>query len=220
MSTGREEWSARGHVGRYLDRCGGLGRRADGEAVLEGLVPADAGRVLDLGTGDGHLVALLGARRPTTRFVGLDISPPMLAAAAERFSGDDRVVVLEHDLAEPLSPQGPFDAVISAFAIHHLDDGRKRVLSQEVFGLLAPGGVFANLEHVASPTPALHAAFLEEIGYTSEEEDDSNRCAGVEAQLGWLRGAGFNDVDCLWKWREMALLVGFRPGREGWPDSG
>jgi hypothetical protein len=40
------------------------------------------------------------------------------------------------------------------------DESRKRSLYGEVFDFLKPGGVFANFEHVASPTHRLHLAFL------------------------------------------------------------
>lgn len=141
----------------------------------------------------------------------MDSSPPLLAIAAERFAGDERVEFVEHDMARPLPALGPFDAIVSAFAIHHLEDDRKMALMSEVFALLEPGGTFANLEHVSSPTERLHLDFLEAIGYSPEEEDVSNRCVDMSWQLGWLQEAGFSDVDCLWKWREMALLFGVRP---------
>jgi SAM-dependent methyltransferase len=170
-------------------------------------------RVLDLGTGDGRLLALLLADRPGIIGVGLDFSEPMLEAAQERFVGDERVELVKHDLAEPLpgGALGPFDAIVSSFAIHHLEHERKRALYGEIFDLLEPGGVFANLEHVASPTHRLHLAFLAAIGTKSGEEDASNRLLDVETQLGWLRELGFDDVDCYWKWLEMALLVGVKP---------
>jgi tRNA (cmo5U34)-methyltransferase len=78
--------------------------------------------------------------------------------------------------------------------------------------LLTPGGVFCNLEHVASPTPQLHAEFLRQIRDSPETEDPSNKLLDVETQLAWLRATGFVDVDCQWKWREPALLTGRRTG--------
>jgi SAM-dependent methyltransferase len=143
--------------------------------------------------------------------VGLDFSEIMLGAARERFAGEERIELLEHDLAEPLPALGSFDAVVSSMAIHHLEHDRKRSLYREVFDLLEPGGVFANYEHVASPTPRLHAAFFAAIDEPLENADPSDRLLDVETQLVWLREHGFDDVDCYWKWLEMALLIGVRP---------
>ena len=100
--------------------------------------------------------------------------------------------------------------------IHHLEDERKRSLIGEVFDLLEPGGVFANFEHVASPTDRLHEAFFAAIGEPPGNEDPSDRLLDVETQLGWLRELGFDDVDCYWKWLEMALLIGLKPALDGY----
>jgi SAM-dependent methyltransferase len=210
-----EEWTTAAHVRRYLDLADSYPRRAEGESVLLEHVPRDVRRVLDLGTGDGRLLALLQADRPQMRGVGLDFSAPMLEAAGERFAGDDRVRLVEHDLAAPLPPLGRFDAVVSSMAIHHLEHDRKRSLYGEVLDLLEPGGVFANFEHVASPTRRLHLAFFAAIGEPLEQEDPSDRLLDVERQLAWLRELGFDDVDCYWKWLEMALLIAVKPAGAG-----
>jgi SAM-dependent methyltransferase len=206
-----EEWTVAEHVLRYLERADEFPHRAEGEGVLLEQVPLDARRVLDLGTGDGRLLALLRMDRPGMLGVGLDFSEIMLEAARKRFTGEEHVELVRHDLAEPLPTLGGFDAVVSSFAIHHLEHERKRSLYGEVFALLEPGGVFANFEHVASATRRLHLAFFAAIGEPLEQEDPSDRLLDVESQLQWLRAVGFDDVDCYWKWLEMALLVAIKP---------
>ncbi|MEA2392306.1 MAG: tRNA (cmo5U34)-methyltransferase [Solirubrobacteraceae bacterium] len=205
------EWTTAEHVARYLERAAGCPQRTEGESVLLDHVPRDARRILDLGTGDGRLLALLRIDRRDTLGVGLDFSELMLEAARERFVSDERVELVAHDLAQPLPSLGRFDAVVSSMAIHHLEHERKRSLYAEVFELLDLGGVFANFEHVASPTRRLHLAFFAAIDEPLEHEDPSDRLLDVETQLGWLRALGFDDVDCYWKWLEMALLIGIKP---------
>lgn len=80
--------------------------------------------------------------------------------------GDERVQLVCHDLDESL-PSGTFDVVVSSFAIHHCVDERKATIYAEVFERLEPGGIFVNLEHVASPTAQLHEAFLVALGRKS-----------------------------------------------------
>jgi SAM-dependent methyltransferase len=209
--TASEEWTRPAHVERYLARADEFPRRAEGESVLLAHVPHDARRILDLGTGDGRLLAMLRRDRPPLEGVGLDLSEVMLAAARERFADDDRVELVRHDMAEPLPALGRFDAVVSSMAIHHLEHERKRSLYAEVFDLLEPGGTFANFEHVAAPSERLHRAFYDAIAEPLEHADPSDRLLDVETQLGWLRAIGFEDVDCYWKWLEMALLIGVKP---------
>jgi len=99
---------------------------------------------------------------------------------------------------------------VSCFAIHHCSHERKRWLFGEIFAQLEPGGVFYNLEHVASPTPELHEGFLAALGMTAAQEDRSNQLLAVETQATWLREIGFMQVDVFWKWRELALFGGVK----------
>jgi SAM-dependent methyltransferase len=255
-------WSSADHARDYLERADSISHRTEGEAALLEFIPEDTHRILDLGTGDGRLLALVkehlarkdlvkkdsikndlvkndpnrkdlikrDVRRKSAKpdstehpprepeAVAIDFSPSMLEAARQRFAADSSVTVISHNLDEPLTglslaslglrSLGEFDAVISCFAIHHLVHERKRALYAEIHDLLNPGGVFCNLEHVSSPTPRLHEDFLHRIGYAVETEDPSNKLLDVETQLQWLRELGFTDVDCHWKWRELALLAG------------
>jgi tRNA (cmo5U34)-methyltransferase len=244
-------WTSPDHTRDYLERADSITHRGEGEAALLEFIPANAARILDLGTGDGRLLALVKQHlarqeRPQPEAVALDFSPSMLEAARKRFAEDSSVTVVSHNMDETLlgltlmgqglaslesagagltnlglknldleslsfNSLGTFDAVISSFAIHHLVHERKRALYAEIHDLLNPAGVFCNLEHVASPTPRLHEEFLHGIGFTVETEDPSNKLLDVETQLQWLREIGFEDVDCHWKWRELALLAGRKP---------
>jgi tRNA (cmo5U34)-methyltransferase len=209
-------WTSSEHARDYLERADSISHRSEGELTLLEFIPPRTRRFLDLGTGDGRLLNLareeLSRRgQPDTDAVAVDFSPTMLEAVRGRFAGESSVGVVAHNMDEPLPVLGKFDAVISSFAIHHLLHERKRALYAEIYGLLNAGGVFCNLEHVASPTPRLHKEFLERIGFTVETEDPSNQLLDVETQLKWLGEIGFVDVDCAWKWRELALLVGRTP---------
>ena len=211
--TTLKEYDSAEHALQYLARADRITHRSAGEAVVLELVPRTVGRILDLGAGDGRLLALLKIDRPDAEGMATDLSPTMLEAARARFADDATVDVVAHDLDAQLSVlggAGAFDAVVSCFAIHHCSHARKRALYAEVFDLLAPAGVFYNLEHVASPTPELHEAFFVAMGMTLADEDRSNQLLDVETQVAWLREIGFAQVDCFWKWRELAVFGGMR----------
>jgi SAM-dependent methyltransferase len=205
-------WTEAAHAQAYLGHRKLAPRRAAAYEVMMELVPERVTRVLDVGCGDGEVVGRVLEARPAITAMAVDFSPEMLRRVRGRFAGDARVRVEEHDLDGPIPEAwGPFDLVVSAFAIHHLVDARKQALYGEIRDRLAPGGAVLNLEHVASPTAELHEAFLDEIGVAPADDDPSNQLAPVDVQLRWLRDLGFEQVDCHWKWRELALLGGIRP---------
>ena len=205
------EWIKAEHAAGYLERADRIPHRSEGEATLLELLPHSTSRVLDLGSGDGRLLAKVLQNLPGASGVAVDFSPTMLDRLEQRFAAHPGVSIIEHNFDEPLPKLGTFDATVSSFAIHHCTHERKFEIYREVFALLAPRGAFCNLEHVSSPTFKLHVDFLSSIGYTPETEDPSNKLLDVETQLQWLRSIGFEDVDCFWKWRELALIAGTKP---------
>ena len=217
LSLSKNEWSDSQHVLNYLNAANSIPHRKEGEVVLLDLILSSSTstttvkRVLDIGTGDGRLIRLIKEHLPDIEeLVGLDISPFMIKAVEHDFLNDSSVKVVEHDLENPLPDLGYFDAIVSSFAIHHLKHERKYSLYEEIYDVLYPGGIFCNLEHVSSPSVFQHTRFLKAMSTSSKKEDKTNRLLSMEKQLQWLRDLGFVEVDCYWKWLELALLVGYK----------
>ena len=192
-------------------------------AVGDVLQRVDGGvhRALDLGAGTGLLSAEIAATLPDVELELLDAAEPMLRIARERLGTAVAAVHLS-DMTASL-PEGPFDAVVSALAIHHLEHADQRRLFRAVHGRLRRGGAFVNAEQVSGPTPELTAIYHQRwaeacllLGATESELDDArgrmrhDRCADLESHLRWLREAGFQSADCIYKSWRFAVLVGFK----------
>jgi len=180
-----------------------------------------AKHILDIGAGTGLLSAVIKESFPGARLTLLDGAPAMLAQA-RKLLGDAGTHYLTADLLDPL-PAGPWDAIVSALAIHHLSDEHKRDLFARIRSSLRPGGVFVNAEQVSGPTPRLTALYerwheQQTRGAGSDDAEwqaaaermSHDRLAGLEDQLAWLRNAGFGDVDCLFKQYRFAVIVAIR----------
>jgi SAM-dependent methyltransferase len=156
----------------------------------------DAPRVLDLGGGTGSTTRAVLDARPGARVVLVDENPDMLAVAHEFLppANVERTVVA--DLADP-PPDGPFDLVVSALAVHHLDGAQKRALFASVRRLLAPGGRFALADVIVPVDPA------DAVTPLSPDYDKPDTAADV---LTWLRDAGFT-ADTVWARRDLAVFV-------------
>lgn len=189
-------------------------------AVL-GHLSAPIGHVLDLGAGTGLLSAAIADAFPQAEFELVDASEAMLALATQRL-GDAVTAVHVADMSVEL-PDGPFDAVVSALAIHHLEHAEQRRLFAAVHRRLHPGGVFVNAEQVTAPTSELAALYEQRwaedcraLGAGDEELDQArermlhDRCADVGSLLRWIGEAGFPDVDCVYKSWRFAVLVGVK----------
>lgn len=193
-------------------------------------------RFLDLGCGDGVLGAAILGTFPAARGVFGDFSQPMLDAARVKLAAfQDRVELQPIDYGkqgweEPLRASGPFDAVVSGLSIHHQQHNRKQAIYTEIHKLLAPGGWFVNIEHVAPACATTTALFDEALlnglvrgqqrrgessdreavrrRYIDREDKKANILEPVEEQCNWLREIGFEEVDCFFKLYEIAVFGG------------
>ena len=141
------------------------------------LVGQPAGRILDLGSGTGETSRAVLRHHPSAHLVGVDSSPDMIEVARKQLPAADFLV---GRLEDPL-PRGPFDLVVSAFAIHHLDGEGKRQLFRRIAEALAPGGRFVMLDVVVPEEPLAEPIAL---------EDGVDMPSRLGDMVEWLRAAG------------------------------
>jgi tRNA (cmo5U34)-methyltransferase len=178
--------------------------------------------ILDLGAGTGIASAIIVNRIGSARLHLLDSSSEMLKAASVRLASF-RPELFIQPLTAPL-PRGPFDAIVSALAIHHLSNENKRLLYGRILEVLAPGGVFINAEQVSGRSPrlqqlfeAVHLDTARGLGSSEAEIQGAVRrmsydqCATTTDQVYWLEAAGFQDVDCFYRSFRFAVFGGWKP---------
>lgn len=234
-------WQSEALAMTFLENVrGGIPYAADQLDIMLRLIAANPLPVrsfADLGCGSGVLARAVLDRYPTARGTLVDFSEPMLAAAREQLREHAaQLDFVRADLAARVMWQdvrGPSDVIVSGFAIHHLPDIRKRELYREIYGNLNPGGMFVNIEHVASPSDWGENNFDELMidwlyafnmrrgsGKTRDQvaaehvhrpDKVANILAPVELQCAWLREIGYEEVDCYFKVFELAVFGGRRP---------
>lgn len=244
MKPNKSEWKTSKGAGQFIDVVRPAVPMADEQIdtllrIINAANPEPL-TVLDIGCGDGILGKAILERYPSSRCVFLDFSEPMIKSARKNLEKlESRAELVDGDFSveswtKLVKAGGPFDVVVSGLAIHHLTDERKKEIYKEVYGLLKPGGLFLNLDHVTSSTEWVERIFdtqfidslckahrragsslsRDEIsGRYYQRPDKEDILATVRAQLDWLRKAGYENVDCFFRILALALFGGTKPDR-------
>lgn len=191
---------------------------------------------LDLGCGDGFLGRFIHELYPDAHGVFLDGSKEMIERAKQKdLDGRCDFIIQDFgkdDWTNSIITKEKFDLIISGYAIHHIENDKKKRLYNDIYQLLNPNGVFLNLEHVSSPTEKQEELFSDlfddgmmdyqrHIGVEKTKEEIKemyhdpqhkklNILTPVEKQCDWLRKIGFKEVDCYMKIFELALFGGVK----------
>ncbi|MFL6066160.1 MAG: class I SAM-dependent methyltransferase [Gaiellaceae bacterium] len=166
------------------------------DAVAKATLAVEAHSVLELGVGTGETARRVHALHPEATWTGIDASEAMLGRAREALPDADlRLSRLE----DPL-PSGPFDLLVTALAVHHLDGAAKRDLFHRVGAALRSGGCFILGDVVVPERPEDSQI---EIDWVVDLPDR------VDAQLEWLAAAGF-DAELVWAYRDLAVIKATR----------
>jgi len=167
-------------------------------AATEGL---EAREILELGIGTGETTRRILEKHPRASLTAIDSSPEMLERARAAFPGADlRLSRLE----DPL-PEGPFDLVVTALAVHHLDGDGKRDLFRRVIEVLRPGGRFVLADVVV---PEREEDVVTPIDWVMDLPDR------LDDQVEWLRAAGL-DAEPVWSCKDLAVVRATRPTPSG-----
>jgi tRNA (cmo5U34)-methyltransferase len=162
------------------------------EQTTEAARDVPAHTILELGIGTGETARRVLATHPGARLTAIDSSEEMLERARSVFSDADlQLARLEDQL-----PDGPFDLVVSALAVHHLDGPGKLDLFRRVADVLVPGGTFV----------------LADVVVPEREEDVVTPIDGVydmpdrlDDQLAWLHDAGL-EAETVWSYKDLAVV--------------
>lgn len=193
---------------------------------------------LDLGCGNGVLGEALFKNWPDSKGIFLDYSEPMIDEAklkCKDYQNQSIFTVQDFgskDWLENISDSLPVDVVVSGFSIHHQnDDNKKRIYNQVYDKILKPGGIFLNLDQVASPSKEVEEMFDEYfMGHVKEyhkkadlntsvekiadgyyKDKEVNILAPVQNQCNWLKEIGYVNVNCFFKAFELAIFGGIKP---------
>lgn len=183
--------------------------------------PVSNPRILDLGAGTGLLAEQVLARTAAASVTLLDRSPDMLDRARLRLASYSPEIIVAGFDAE--LPENRFDVVVSALAIHHLDDEAKRSLFGRIHRSLTPGGLFVNAEQIQGADAREQALFeathldgARRLGSSESEIAEAvermriDLCAPLDVQLRWLGEAGFTRVGSYFHWFRFAVYAGWK----------
>ena len=204
-------WDTPEHALDYLKRADSIPHRTEGEAVLLDCLPQPLGRVLDLGSGAGRLLSLVKLARPEAEAVASIFRRPCWSNCAtgsaltrrskswsmiwtSRCHGSARLM-----RSSPVSRSTMFGTNGNDLYTRRSTNSSRRA---------ACSVIWSTWLH---PPKRCIGDFWPQLGVRPEDEDPSNKLLDLEVQLTWLREIGFTDVDCHWKWLELALMAGRKP---------
>jgi len=197
------------------------------EEMVDELVrclPETATSVLELGCGTGRLTALLLTHYSSAQITAVDAAPEMIDVAGEQVSrgssAASRVEFVVSTFEEFSAPNGAYDLVTSNLSLHHIVE--KAPFYSKLRKMIALGGLFVLGDELKAEAPRIDALnrgawmeFSRQPGHLTEEElseilrhdAEFDHYETLGEQVRMLEAAGFDPVDCVWRWRNYAAFV-------------
>lgn len=202
-------------------------------AQLTTMVVAEQPRVLDLGCGFGNVTAEILKFKPHALVCMVDFSDEMIRIASEQFKNNADIKIIKHDLNNgiPVSVVSErFDVVVSCFAMHHIEFTNRGRLYSDIGKVLRKGGLFINGDRFKGDSPVIDQwefnnwivwmvqqikqklARDKTFDEVKQTQIESDRKLGDKPGTIWdmakdLMQSGFQYVDCVWKYQNLAVIV-------------
>ena len=169
--------------------------------------------ILELGCGTGNLTELVVAKYPLSKITAVDYSEKAIGECRSRLNPVDTIVYDKKDFRELNYKPASFDLVISSISIHHLTDGEKQILFDQVYHFLKKGGYFLYADQCKGRTSEIYQKHMDtwkdeaiKLGSTGqdwktwmEHQDQHDFHAAATDQLKWLEQSGFSETDIVWR---------------------
>lgn len=199
------------------------------DEMVERLVtylPRQAQSVLELGCGTGNLSVRLSELYPDARITFVDAAEQMIETTSHRLRNNVARLNFVKSRFEDLEPRiGTFEVITSSISLHHV--ARKKPLYDLLYGRLEPGGWFMFADQLRGVTEEIHEvnwrewlAFCRGSGQCSPDEVQSlldhaaahDHYTSLQDHFGLLRGAGFTQIDCVWRNWIWGIVLARRDG--------
>lgn len=183
--------------------------------------------IIDIGCSRGEALAPFVERfGDRNEYLGIEISEPMALAARGRFAGDQRVIIRQDDLRQR-RPIERASLTLSVLTLQFTPIEYRQAILRDLYTTLVPGGAFILVEKVLGAGAELDARMVERYyalkganGYSPEAIERKRLSLEgvlVPVTARWneelLREAGFEHIDCFWRWMNFAGWIAVKHGR-------
>jgi tRNA (cmo5U34)-methyltransferase len=183
--------------------------------------------IVDLGCSRGEgLASFVDKYGAYNRYIGVDNSVPMLEACRLRFKGwiDTGLLrIMETDLRKDY-PRAHASVTLAVLTLQFVPIEYRHQVVQKIYDNTAPGGCIILVEKILAPNANLnqvmldnYLAFKQQNGYSLEQIETKRQSLEgvlVPVTAQWntdlLKSAGFNQVECFWRWMNFAGWVAAR----------